>query len=365
MNSTVQPFQAKLLPLKNIDWEAILPYIGEVHRSVSNFDSLVKNLPNPELLIAPLETREALDSSKIEGTQASLQEVFEYEAGSEQKENKKDDFQEVIAYRKALNYAYKNLEKLSFSAELIRKTHKILLQSNRGMTKQPGIFRTNQVYIGSGGLQKKVTYMPPKASNVPALIANLEKYVNRKEKDILVQLAIIHAQFEIIHPFQDGNGRVGRIMLPLFLYYKKVIHKPYFYLSTYFEKNRNKYYSTLNAISKKEDWKSWIIYFLEGVKTQSIENAQKAQSIMNLKEEMLQIVSEATHSQYSARIVDYIITKPVFQGTQFRDSAKIPKTSTYNLLSNLVAKKIITKISAGKGRSSAIYLFKKLLQILE
>ena len=141
-------------------------------------------------------------------------------------------------------------------------------------------------------------------------------------------------------------------------------------MSTYFEKNRNKYYSTLNAISKKEDWKSWIIYFLEGVKKQSIENAKKAQSIMNLKEEMLQIVkrrdaSEATHSQYSARIVDYIITKPVFQGTQFRDSAKIPKTSTYNLLSNLVTKKIITKISAGKGRSSAIYLFKKLLQILE
>ena len=142
MNSTVQPFQAKLLPLKNIDWEAILPYIGEVHRSVSNFDSLVKNLPNPELLIAPLETREALDSSKIEGTQASLQEVFEYEAGSEQKENKKDDFQEVIAYRKALNYAYKNLEKLSFSAELIRKTHlnTLLLFSNRGMTPTiPGI----------------------------------------------------------------------------------------------------------------------------------------------------------------------------------------------------------------------------------
>ena len=108
-----------------------------------------------------------------------------------------------------------------------------------------------------------------------------------------------------------------------------------------------------------------LIYFLEGVKTQSIENAKKAQAIMNLKERMLQIVSEATHSQYSARIVDYIITKPVFQGTQFRDSAKIPKTSTYNLLSNLVAKKIITKISAGKGRSSAIYLFKKLLQILE
>ena len=153
-------------------------------------------------------------------------------------------------------------------------------------------------------------------------------------------------------------------MLPLFLYYKKVIHKPYFYLSTYFEKNRNKYYSTLNAISKKEDWKSWIIYFLEGVKKQSIENAKKAQSIMNLKEEMLQIVSEATQSQYSARTVDYIITKPVFQGTQFRDSTKIPKTSTYNLLSNLVTKKIITKISVGKGRSSAIYLFKKLLQIL-
>ena len=160
MNFTVQPFQAKLLPLKNIDWEAILPYIGEVHRSVSNFDSLVKNLPNPELLIAPLETREALDSSKIEGTQASLQEVFEYEAGSEQKENKKDDFQEVIAYRKALNYAYKNLEKLSFSAELIRRTHKILLQSNRGMTKQPGVFRTNQVYIGSGGLQKRKLHPP-------------------------------------------------------------------------------------------------------------------------------------------------------------------------------------------------------------
>ena len=136
MNFTVQPFQAKLLPLKNIDWEAILPYIGEVHRSVSNFDSLVKNLPNPELLIAPLETREALDSSKIEGTQASLQEVFEYEAGSEQKENKKDDFQEVIAYRKALNYAYKNLEKLSFSAELIRSTKYFAIQL---MTKQPGV----------------------------------------------------------------------------------------------------------------------------------------------------------------------------------------------------------------------------------
>jgi Fic family protein len=355
-------YTPKNLPIQSIKWEQFVHLIGKANAEIGRFDALLQNIPNPSVLLSPLTTNEAVLSSRIEGTQATLKEVLEFEANPQKETKKYEDIQEVVNYRKALNSAIKEMQKFSLSTRVIKKAHEILLQGVRGENKDRGNFRRQQVFIGKPGADvEKATYIPPSAEKVADLMSNLEKYIHEDEKDLLVQLAILHAQFEIIHPFMDGNGRVGRMLMPLFLYFKKAIFYPSFYLSEYLESHREEYYSALLDISKNENWEGWITFFLQAVIEQSKENITKAKKIMNLYDQKKQRISELTKSQFSIKILDALFVMPIFKSGDFIKISKIPQASAMRYIRILEQNGVIS--SDGKERHKT-YFFNKLLKIV-
>jgi Fic family protein len=271
----MRPYQPEKLPLKNLDWAAFVRYIGPANRAIARYDGMLQAVLNPELLLSPLMVQEAVMSSQIEGTQATLEEVMAFEGAgqSPKEESKRNDIQEIINYRSAMRAAIDEMNKRPVNLNLLHKMHYILLDSVRGRDKARGEFRKTQNYIGKPGTPiEQAKFIPPDPLTVMEHMSNLEKYVHYEEQDALVQLAVIHAQFELIHPYVDGNGRLGRIIIPLILYGKKVLSSPMFYLSAYLETHREEYYERLNAISRERDWTGWITFFLKAV----IEQAKRA-----------------------------------------------------------------------------------------
>jgi len=330
---------------------------------IGRFDALLQNIPNPSVLLSPLTTNEAVLSSRIEGTQATLKEVLEFEANPQKETKKYEDIQEVINYRKALKAAIDEMEKLSLSTRVIKKAHEILLQGVRGENKGRGNFRRQQVFIGKPGANiEQATYVPPSAEKVVDLMSDLEKYIHAEEKDLLVQLAIVHAQFEMIHPFMDGNGRVGRMIMPLFLYFKKAIFYPSFYLSEYLESHRDEYYRALLDISKNDNWDGWITFFLQAIIEQSKENIIKVKKIIGLYEQKKQRITELTKSQFSIKILDALFMMPIFQSQDFIKISKIPKASAFRYIGILEKNGVI---SSNKKRKNKLYFFNKLLDIVK
>lgn len=363
----IYPHKAEKLPLGNIDWVSFIPFLGQAHDKIAKFDGLLQGIPNPRVLLSPLTTQEAVLSSKIEGTRATLEEVLAYEADPsihEGKEKKQEDIKEILNYRKAMNFAIKKLQKIPLSVSLVKNIHKILLTDARSQTQKLGEFRDWQVFIGKEGTTiNEAKFIPPIATDIPDLMANLEKYIHFEEKDPIVQLAIVHAQFEIIHPFGDGNGRVGRMIMPLFLFYKKILSTPMFYLSAYFEKNREQYYSKLADITLKNDWNNWILFFLRAVKEQSEINIEKARTIKMLHDNKRGEIREVTKSQYSGEILDFIFSYPFFNTVQFINKTQINSNTSRDLLKRLVNSKILSVAKRGSGRSPSVYVFPELLRI--
>ena len=357
-------FTPPSLPLKKLDWTQIVPLLGKAHSAVGRFDALLGNVPNPGLLILSLISNEAVLSSRIEGTLASLEDVFRFQAEGNAESHKKTDIQEVINYREAMDYVYMNLDDphgLPLSARLIKGAHLRLMEGVRGESKNPGKFRTIGVHIGASG--RPPTYIPPEPSKVPDLMQNLEQYIHSEEQDTLVQSAILHAQFEMINPFTDGNGRVGRLIIPLFLYEKKVIALPYLYISEYLEGHRQEYYDRLGNISEQNDWEGWIIFFLNAITEQSKSTTRKLQAIINLKEETQKRIQQKTRSRFTQQMTDFIFANPIFTGTEF--AINIAAISTPRLLKVMTDAGIIEKMSEGKGRRSTLYIFRRLLDIVQ
>lgn len=324
---------------------------------------------NPSLILMfyylPLRTREAVLSSKIEGTQATLEEVMELEAEKSTSENRKGDIVEVLNYRKALKEGRNKMNERPLSLNVIRQMHSHLMYGVRGESKDPGNFRRIQNYIGSPGSKiEEARFIPPSVPDMLEALDNWEKYLHYDDKDILVQLAIVHAQFEIIHPFLDGNGRMGRILIPLFLYHKEIIQQPVFYLSDYLESHRNEYYDALKGITDTNSWTQWIRFFLEAVIFEAEKNIHKTRSIIELYETVKKEIVDHTHSQFSIHCVDSLFTKPIFNSGEFKNVAGIPHASSNRLLKSLVNNEIIELVKKGSGRRPSLFTFRKLINII-
>lgn len=361
----MKPFTPKILPLANIKWEKFVHLIGKANAEVARFDGLLDSLQNPGVLLSPLTTEEAVLSSRIEGTQATVEDVLKFEADPNKKVTKYHDIQEVLNYRKAMTYAVKRIEDIPLSLRLIKEMHEILLENTRGKNRNLGNFRTSQVWIGKPESKiEDATYIPPSPEKVIMYLDNLEKYIHQNEKDFLVQLAIVHAQFEIIHPFIDGNGRIGRIIMPLFLYCKKVLSSPVLYLSAYFEKYREEYYAKLLDISKNNNWEEWITYFLNAIAIQSKENIKKAKSILQLYETKKNRIVGLTHSQFATKTLDFLFSTPIFKSKDFIKETNIPKASALRIIKLLVDGGVLETYGTGTGRGGYIYFFKKLIDII-
>ncbi len=360
----MKPYIPKQLPLEKINWEKFVHLIGSANAEAARFDGLLQSMLNPAVLLSPLTTQEAVLSSKIEGTKVTLQEVLEYEAQPKKETEKYHDIQEILNYRKATSYAVKNMDKLSLSTRLIKEVHSILLDSVRGQGSDRGNFRNLQVHIGRSYKIEEATYIPPLAGEVPELMSNLEKYIHSEEKDFLVQLAIVHAQFEMIHPFMDGNGRVGRIIMPLFLFQKKVLSSPMFYLSSYFEAHREEYYKRLLFVSQENDWEGWIEYFLNAVIVQSKVNIDKAKKIHELYNAKKERIINLTHSQYATKTLDYLFCSPIFTSSQFYQRSGVSPKTAPRILNTLEEGKVLKVVERGRGRKPTTYIFPKLLDIV-
>ena len=361
-------YSPRRLPLDDIDWASHVTLIAKANAALARYDGILETMVNPALLLSPLTTQEAVLSSRIEGTQATLEEVLEFEADPKRRiePDKYADIQEIINYRQAMQYAVKLLEKKPLCLNHIRKLHSILLDSVRGANKARGEFRRIQNWIGPAGCPiEEATFVPPSPDILPQALDNWEKYLHYDEKDRLVQLAVIKAQFELIHPFLDGNGRIGRMLVPLFLYEKKLLSQPMFYMSAYLERNREHYYQALGAISGRDDWNGWIRFFLTAIAEQAQENTRKARAILELYEEMKRKVPEITRSQYAIQTIDALFASPLFQSADFIRRSHIPKDSAYRIISKLKRAGIIRDLREGRGRRAAIMIFTEILEITE
>ena len=362
------PYIPHELPFTNLDWHKLIPLVSRSNSILSQYNWLLESMVNPHVLLAPMTIKEATLSSKIEGTQATLSEVFRYEAGETYNQSKTNDIEEIQNYRKAMIEAERLLEERPFiHLNMIKKLHKILLAGVRGNNKARGEFRTTQNWIGMIGCTiEDAKYVPPSPDNMMKALDNLEKYINTDDvEDILIQLAFIHAQFEIIHPFLDGNGRIGRILIPLFLYSKQYLKLPVFYLSEYLESNREEYYSHLNAITEHDNWQQWIEFFLKAIIYQAEANTKKAKEILTLYDTMKDRFIHTTKSQYAVTALDALFTKPIISSAQFVTEAKIDSRVTANrILQKLVADNILEIIKEGKGNKPSTYAFKGLLEIV-
>jgi Fic family protein len=330
---------------------------------------VLKGLPNPELLLSPLTTQEAVLSSKIEGTQASLSDVLKFEAGEPPKDEARQlDIQEILNYRKALKTAEAELKTRPFNLNLLKKLHAILLDSVRGRAKDRGNFRRIQNWIGAPGTPiERATFVPPSPERVMEALDNWEKYYHVECPDHLVQLAVIHGQFEIIHPFLDGNGRLGRMLVPIFLFEKKLISQPMMYLSGYFDSKREDYYRLLRGIQEDESgWNKWIEFFLKALAEQSGRDAKKANRIIELYDELETRVIEITRSQYAIVVLDHLFRKPIFAGSALVGKKGLPsKPVIMSILSKLKSAGILNTVRSGSGRRPQVYAFPALINLCE
>jgi Fic family protein len=244
------------------------------------------------------------------------------------------------------------------------------MNSVRGQDKTPGEFRVEQNWIGKQGCPiEQASFIPPSPLRLLDFLQAWERYLDADDVDFLLQAAVVHAQFELIHPFKDGNGRIGRILIPLFLYQKRALSQPMFYLSEYLENHRDEYYQRLKAISGEGDWNGWIAFFLRATTDQAVQNSKRVGAIKALYDEMKVAIQETTHSQYSVHLLDAIFSKPIFRTSdlaqQLTADYGIHEKTTPGLLRQLKEAGILREVQAGSGRRAAILCFPRLINLAE
>jgi Fic family protein len=364
----MKPFIPFKLPIENLDFARLINLVAEANKKLALYNGMLQVMINLDILLAPLTSKEAVLSSKIEGTQVSFTELLQIEADNKYNKLNRNDMDEVLNYKKAMLQAeIMFIGRPFIHLNMIKELHEILLSNVRGNNKSGGEFRKIQVYIGSVGCGiENATYIPPEAQNVLSALDNWEKYVNNTEQETLIACAIMHAQFEMIHPFLDGNGRMGRMLIPLFLHQKDCIGRPVFYMSEYFEKNRQEYYSKLNAVSSKGEWDNWIEFFLNGIINQSNKNIEKSKEIINLYNEMKEMFIKITHSSFAIGILDSLFKKPIISASELARSSDMNNTATSsNIFRKLLDNKIISILREAGGKKAAIYSFDKLIKIVK
>src|SRR3989338_331907 len=365
----MKPYEPEKLPFSSLPWADFVRLIGKANAALARYDGILQGIVNTDVLLSPLTTQEAVLSSKIEGTQATLEEVLEFEASKEMlpaEGAKYADIQEIINYRQSMRLAVAELKTRPISLNLILNLHSVLLDSVRGFNKSRCRFRTVQNWIGVPGSPiESATFIPPAPEKLMEHLTRFENYIHFDEQDTLVQLAVVHAQFELIHPFVDGNGRLGRILVPLFLFEKGLLSSPMFYISAYLEANRAIYYDKLLGISRDGDWRSWINFFLTAIAEQAKNNSEKAKAILALYEKMKTTVVKMTHSQFSIQAIDTLFNRPIFKTTDFARNSRIRRASAMRILNSLRQHNILLPLRQGRGRQASILIFKELIDIVE
>ena len=358
-------FVPKDLPPR-LEWTSdIITTLSNADRSIGQLQGIGLNLPNPNLLITPFIRREAEMSSRIEGTQAELRDIYLFEMHQPATEPTVPDVKEVSNYVQSLQHGLNRCYELPVCLRLIRELHQILLEGVRGESDRPGEFRTVQNWIDPQGCPiEQASYIPPPPEQMKAALDAFEKFINTplNSLPVLVWLAMIHYQFEAIHPFRDGNGRIGRLLITLLLCTKGILDKPLLYLSAYFERNRQEYYECLLRVSTHGRWTEWILFFLRGVIEQSKDAFHRAGQLMNLQQQYHKTIQITKRSALQIRLVDLLIERPVVTAVFVSKYFNVTYVTARKNIAKLLRAGILKELTSAKR--NRIYVADEVLNII-
>jgi len=351
----------------DITWDGKLVIaLSEAERAIGELNGIGRRLPNPYLFTRPFVTREAVLSSRIEGTQASLTDLYALEAQTPlfEVEERREDAQEVQNYVRALEHGLSS--ELPISGRLMREMHRVLMQGVRGRNRSPGEFRTAQNWIGpAGATRRDATYVPPPPGDLmKGALSDLERFIHDdNELPALVEIALVHYQFEAIHPFLDGNGRIGRLLISLLFIQRGLLSQPLLYLSAYFERHRTAYYDYLLAISQKGAWEEWLKFFLRGVAHEANDAALRAQRLFDQHEAWRQRYQQEGASANLLTTLDQLIARPVTTARRTEEALGVTNRSAQKIIDRLEQDGVLTEVT-GRARNR-IYLAERVLEIIE
>lgn len=349
----------------NQSWEWLDPGINllleQSSRALAELNALSLMVPDVDLFIKMHITKEANKSSRIEGTQTQMDEAI---MRKEQiAPEKRDDWQEVQNYIQAINTAIEDLTKLPLSTRLLKQTHSTLMDGVRGEHKTPGEFRTSQNWIGGSNINNAV-FVPPHPSEVPELMSDLEKFWHNETIQVpdLVKIAISHYQFETIHPFLDGNGRIGRLLITLYLVDKKLLHKPALYLSDFFERNRGAYYDALTVVRSSNNLAHWLKFFLTAMVETANSSKNTFMAIMGLRQEVEhKILSLGQRAEKAKKLLMYLYQRPMLSVNDATEVLEVTHQSANSLIKQLEKMDIL--IEATGYERNRLYVFDKYFQL--
>ncbi|MET0398188.1 MAG: Fic family protein [Longimicrobiaceae bacterium] len=338
--------------------------LSDADRALGELAGLGRNLPNPQLLMRPFMNREAVLSSRIEGTQADVSDLYAFEAGQRTKTTL-EDVQEVRNYVRALQYGIERMESLPVSLRLIRELHEQLMQGVRGGLAAPGQFRMNQNWIGRPGCtREEAVYVPPPVPEMNRSLQQLEAYLQDDTLyPPLVRLGLMHYQFEAIHPFFDGNGRIGRLLIVLLLVHWKLLPLPLLYLSAYFEKNREEYYERLLAVSERGEWLQWLLFFLRGVADQARDAILRATRLQELQVRWRNQLTQTRASALSLRLVDSLFEAPLLTIPSASELLQVTYRAAQGNVQKLVNAGIVRQVNPGAGYGK-VFVASEILKIV-
>ena len=355
-------------PPADIDYKKIMNQIIKTTDAVARFDQMLKSMHNSEILLAPLRNQEAVISSRMEGTVSTMDEILKYEADYDEMDDAssktRSDIIETILYQRALQSAQKAIEEgQPISQFLIKSAHQQLLSFGRGASKTPGTYKVEQNYLADRN-KRNILFVPISPEKLQEGMEKLFQYIEESTDPDLIKIGITHIEFEALHPFKDGNGRIGRMLITLMLWSSGVISAPHFYISGFFEENKNLYIDMMREVSVSNNWTDWCIFFLEAVEKQAIRNLEISENIQNLYDEMKQTFSEVLSSKYSVSVLDYVFTNPMFRNNKFTNNSGIPSASASRFTRVLLDEGLLVTVEEPSGRRAALYAFEPLLNLV-
>jgi Fic family protein len=355
-------------PPVELNLGGLLPQLIKATSALARYDQMLKSMHNSELLLAPLRNQEAVISSRMEGTISTMDEILLFEAESDSEENSSKNFRsevlETILYRRALQTAQNSIEKgYSISSHLIRTIHQQLLSFGRGAEKSPGSFKKEQNYLADK-IKQKILFVPISPEMLPEGIDNLFQFMDENSFPDIIKIALMHVEFEALHPFEDGNGRIGRMLITLYLWKAGLILQPHFYISAYFEEHKDEYLDLMRNVSGSNNWNEWCEFFFRAVEEQAISNLEVVEKINELYNQMKTTFSGLLASKWSVTALDYIFTNPVFLNSKFTTRSGIPTPTASRFTRVLQENGLLRVVQEASGRRSAVYSFEPYMKII-
>ncbi|MCJ2165631.1 MULTISPECIES: Fic/DOC family N-terminal domain-containing protein [unclassified Pseudodesulfovibrio] len=355
-------------PPNNLDYAKIIRPLALATDAIARYDQMLKNMHNSEILLAPLRNQEAIISSRMEGTISTMDEILRYEADFDEDEygvtQTRSEVIETLLYQRALKSAQQSMENgRQISSWFIRAIHQRLLFLGRGAEKNPGKFKNEQNYLADK-TQRNILFVPISPEKLIDGLDSLFEYIANKNELDLIKTAVSHVEFEALHPFKDGNGRIGRMLITLMLWNAGVISEPHFYISAYLEEQKDLYIDCMREVSRSGDWTGWCCFFLEALEKQAMRNLKVVEEITTLYNEMKSLFRKKLSSKWHVKALDYIFTNPVFRNNKFTKGSGIPSTTAAKFSRTLVDEGLLRTLEEASGRRPALYSFEPLMNLV-